>query len=118
MSKHSFNDDILRPAQKQLEAYNNRDIDSFMECYTENCVVEDAQGNVLMEGHEAMRKRYTELFEMSPNLHCELVSRIQIGSYVLDEEHVTGSRGSKDISHVVAVYRVANGLIEHVRFIR
>ncbi|GAE34967.1 nuclear transport factor 2 family protein [Halalkalibacter akibai] len=111
--------DISIPAKKQLEAYNNRDIDAFMQCYTEDCVVEDGEGNILMTGAAAMRERYAKLFEESPELHCKLVSRIVVGNYVLDEENVTGSRGSSEMSHVVAVYRVTeDGLISHVRFLR
>ena len=104
-------------AQKQLDAYNNRDINAFMECYSEQCVVVDGAGNVLMDGKKAMRKRYELLFEESPNLHCRLVSRIVLENYVLDEERVTGSRGSTEEKHVVAVYKVENGLIAHVRFL-
>ncbi|MCD8502422.1 MAG: nuclear transport factor 2 family protein [Bacillaceae bacterium] len=78
------------PAQKQLEAYNNRDLEAFLACYSEDCVVEDAEGKVLMANKEEMRTRYKELFEQSPDLHCRLVSRIVVGDYVLDEENVTG----------------------------
>ncbi len=106
------------PAQKQLEAYNNRDLEAFLACYSEDCVVEDAEGKVLMANKEEMRTRYKELFEQSPDLHCRLVSRIVVGDYVLDEENVTGSRGSTETNHVVAVYRVNDGFIHHVRFIR
>ncbi|MCT8138213.1 nuclear transport factor 2 family protein [Anaerobacillus sp. CMMVII] len=109
--------DFASPAQKQLEAYNNRDLEAFMACYAETCFVEDGAGNVLMENKEAMRKRYELLFEESPNLHCRLVSRIVLENYVLDEERVTGSRGSTEERHVVAVYKIENGLICHVRFL-
>lgn len=108
----------LVPTQKQLEAYNNRDLEAFLKCYSDDCVVEDAEGNILMANREEMGKRYKGLFEESPNLHCHLVSRVVVGDYVLDEENVTGSRGSKEMNHVVAVYKVNNGLIQHVRFIR
>ncbi|WP_096200421.1 nuclear transport factor 2 family protein [Bacillus sp. FJAT-45350] len=109
--------DISAPAQKQLEAYNNRDLETFLECYSEDCFVEDGAGNVLMENKEAMRKRYELLFHESPNLHCQLVSRIILENYVLDEERVTGSRGLTEEKHVVAVYKVEYGLITHVRFL-
>lgn len=108
---------IAVPAQKQLDAYNTRDLDKFMECYSETCFVEDGAGNVLMENKEAMRKRYEILFAESPDLHCRLVSRIVLENYVLDEERVTGSRGSKEERHVVAIYKIENGLITHVRFL-
>lgn len=110
--------DIAIPAQKQLDAYNNRDLQTFMDVFSETCFVEDGDGNVLMENKEAMRKRYELLFEESPNLHCRLVSRIVLESYVLDEERVTGSRGSNEERHVVAVYKIENGLITHVRFLK
>lgn len=110
--------DVSIPAQKQLEAYNNRDLDAFMRCYAEDCVVEDGEGNILQENKEQMRERYKTLFEESPELHCTLVSRIVVGEYVLDEENVTGARGSKEMNHVVAVYRITDGLIKHVRFLR
>lgn len=115
-----MNDGVKKdcPAVRQLEAYNNRDIDAFMACYTKDCRVEDAEGNLLMQGAEAMRARYDSLFKESPELHCKLVSRVYVGDYVLDEENVTGSRGSTQMSHVVAIYHVKDGLIDHVRFIR
>ena len=103
--------------KEQLEAYNNRDINAFMNCYSENCIVEDGSGNILMDNKDAMRKRYALLFQESPNLHCGLVSRIVLENYVLDEERVTGSRGSSEERHVVAVYKIENGLITHVRFL-
>ncbi|ARU62954.1 hypothetical protein CBW65_19675 [Tumebacillus avium] len=112
--------DITLPAQRQLEAYNNRDIEAFMACYAQDIVVEDAEGNILMQGWENMYKSYAAMFEQSPELHCKLVSRIAVGNYVLDEENVTGhaKRSPGEVSHVVAVYRIADDLIQHVRFIR
>lgn len=107
--------DVVIPAQKQLEAYNNRDIEAFMSCYGPDVVVEDGAGNVRMENWEVMKERYAAMFAANPNLHCELVSRIVIGQYVVDEEHVTG-RG-EGVKHAVAIYRVENGLIRHVRFL-
>lgn len=109
--------DISIPAARQLEAYNNRDLEAFMACYADTCFVEDGSGQVLMENKEAMRVRYEKLFLESPDLHCRLVSRIILEQYILDEERVTGSRGSTEEKHVVAVYKVENGLITHVRFL-
>lgn len=111
--------DITAPVRNQLTAYNNRDIDAFMSCYTEDCLVEDGMGNRLMQGAEAMRASYAAMFASSPKLHCRLASRVVVGNYILDEERVTGRAGSEEEErHVVAVYRVADGLIQHVRFLR
>ncbi|MCL2611141.1 MAG: nuclear transport factor 2 family protein [Defluviitaleaceae bacterium] len=110
--------DILKPVKAQLEAYNNRDIDKFIINFSENCVVEDGEGNLLMQGRTTMYESYKKMFEASPNLFCNLQSRIVVGKYVLDEEKVEGRSGNSEISHVVAVYRVENEEIVHVRFLR
>jgi hypothetical protein len=108
------------PVEAQLVAYNARDVDAFMACYTEDCVVEDGDGNRLMAGHAQMRERYTALFAGSPNLHCTLVSRIRVGDHVLDEERITGrlSTPPGETRHAVAVYKVRDERICHVRFYR
>lgn len=104
------------PVQAQLEAYNAGDVERFVACYTLDCVVEDGAGNRLLKGHAEMRPRYERLFKSSPNLHCELVNRTRIGHYVIDEERISGRVPA--MSHAVAIYRVQDGLIEHVRFLR
>ena len=108
----------LIPVDAQLAAYNAHDVDAFMLCYTQDCVVEDGSGSQLLAGHAEMRPRYEALFASSPNLHCEIASRVCIGAYVIDEERITGR--VPDLRHAVVIYRVdsASGLISHVRFLR
>lgn len=113
-----MNKTILKPVINQLEAYNNRDIDQFILNFSEECIVEDGLGNVLMVGREAMYVSYGEMFAKSPDLYCNIVSRVVVGNYVLDEERVTGRGGILEESHVVAVYRVESEQIVHVRFLK
>jgi hypothetical protein len=103
---------------RQLAAYNAHDVDAFMVCYAPDCVIEDGAGLRLMTGHVEMRPRYQKLFANSPKLHCEIVSRVCIGEYVIDEERITGR--VPDLGRAVVIYRVdkASGLISHVRFLR
>jgi hypothetical protein len=106
----------LDAVERQLEAYNARDIDAFVACYAEDVVIEDAGGATQMSGRETMRERYGELFATSPELHAEVPTRIRIGSYVVDEERVTGFRGGE--IHAVAIYTLGDdGLIERVWFL-
>jgi hypothetical protein len=81
-------------------------------------VIEDATGNVLMRGRDAMRAVYADLFRDSPNLHAEIATRIRVGDYVIDEEVVTGGRGSPEPMRVAVIYHVDGDLIDHVRLIR
>jgi hypothetical protein len=103
---------------RQVSAYNRRDLDAFLECYTADVVIENAQGDVVMDGRAAMRAAYGELFADSPALHVEIATRIRIGEYVIDEEIVTGRHASPDAMRVAAIYHVADDLIDRVRFIR
>lgn len=107
----------MDPVQAQLDAYNARDLEAFVACYAPDVVMEDGQGQVMLRGHEAMRGVYGRLFSGSPELNCRLVSRIRVGPYVLDEERVTGFGGPGEV-HAVAVYRVEDDLIVHVRMLR
>ena len=104
------------PVQAQLEAYNDRDLEAFLACYTDDCIVEDGAGNRLLTGKLEMRPRYQSLFAASPTLHAEIVHRTRIGRHVVDEESITGR--VPDMRRAVAIYRVNDGLIEHVRFLR
>jgi hypothetical protein len=103
--------------ERQERAYNEHDLDAFVACYAQGVVIEDADGNVLVTGRDAMRERYGRLFTGSPDVRAEVVTRIRVGSYVIDEERITG-RPDGDVD-VVAIYRFdAEGSIDRVRFLR
>ena len=110
------------PVEAQLAAYNARDVDAFLVCYTTECVIEDGAGARLMQGHNEMRSRYRTLFDGSPNLHCTVVHRTRIGEYVIDEESITGRLPDvqPQLRRAVVIYHIdqASGLIDHVRFLR
>jgi hypothetical protein len=57
-------------------------------CQWRVLVLEDGVGNVLAQGHDGIRELYAELFSRSPQLHGEVLNRITIGQYVIDEERV------------------------------
>jgi uncharacterized protein (TIGR02246 family) len=103
----------------QLDAYNARDLQRFLDCYAPEAVIEDGTGNAMMRGRDAMHAFYGQLFAQSPNLHCELRQRIRVGQYVVDEEAITGLHldGFPTEIHGVAVYRVEHGRIAHVRLL-
>ncbi len=111
---HESND----PVALQVDAYNGRDLEAFLGCYSPNTVIEDAIGNVVMRGRDAMRAVYGELFRDSPNLHAEIATRIRVSDYVIDEEVVTGRLESPEPLRVAAIYHVAGDVIDHVRLIR
>lgn len=101
--------------QKQLDAYNKRDIDAFMETYSETIKLFDYPNKLISEGKKAMKENYSSFFENVPNLHCEIKKRIVIGNKVIDEEYITAN----DMNFsAVAIYEVENGKIVKVTFLR
>jgi len=101
--------------QKQLDAYNNRDIEEFLAAYSKNVKVYDFPEQLQYEGLDQMRTSYAGFFKNTPDLHCEIKNRIVFGNKVIDEELVTvnGSQFS-----AVAIYEVSNGKISKVTFVR
>jgi hypothetical protein len=101
--------------EMQVKAYNARDIEAFVGCYGEDVVIEDGLGRVLMQGRDGMRAEYGPFFEQNPALRGEILQRMEIGDWVVDEERIHGA-GPQPIS-AVAIYRVVGGAIVHVRFL-
>jgi len=103
-------------AQRQLDAYNARDLEAFCAPYSDEVQIVGLDGKEQARGKEAFKARYRDRFQKSTTLHCQLVKRMVVGNYVLDEEAITGTDG--DPVHAVAIYEVKNGKIAVVRFIR
>jgi imidazolonepropionase-like amidohydrolase len=102
-------------AQRQLNAYNLRNIDAFLEPYADSVEVYFFPDKLLYKGKDEMRKKYVTLFESTPNLHCELVNRIVHGDVVIDKEQV---QFVDKIKEAVAVYKIENKKIKKVYFIK
>ena len=101
--------------KEQLIAYNARDIDAFMDTYSEDIKLYTFPNTLFSEGKEKMREQYGAFFENTPNLNCEIKNRIVIGNKVIDEEYVTIND-----SHIsaVAIYELENVKIAKVTFLQ
>lgn len=101
--------------QRNLDAYNARDIDAFMKDYADDVKLYAYPNTLQTEGKEAMRKSYIDWFNRVPDLRAFIKKRIVIGNKVIDEEQVTANG---QIFNAVAIYEVENGLITKVTFIQ
>jgi len=102
-------------AQRQLNAYNVRNIDAFLEPYADDVEIYAYPDKLLMKGKEQMRAQYSKMFDDTPNLHCELVGRIVQGNTVIDKERV---QSGNEIIEATAMYHIENNKIKKVYFIR
>ncbi len=75
---------------RQIAAFRDRDLERFLGFYAAGVKVRDFDGNVLMDGLEAMRGQYGPLFRDSPELRVEIPRRMVAGEYVVDEEDISG----------------------------
>jgi hypothetical protein len=106
-----------RLAQKQLDAYNNRDAEAFVLPYAENVKVYNFPDQLLYEGRDEMYGLYGRMFSRTPDLHCKLVNRIVMGNTVIDQEEVT-IRKEEPPMRAIAIYKIRDGKIAEVYFIR
>jgi hypothetical protein len=104
------------PVQKQLEAYNARDIDAFMQWWADDCHYYEFPSRLLASGAAEIRERHIARFK-EQNLHGTLVKRIAVANVVVDEETVTRTfpDGPGEVD-VVAIYEVENGRIAKAWF--
>jgi len=101
--------------QKQLEAYNNRDIEAFMATFSKDVKVYTHLDQLKYQGKDKMRNIYEPMFNTVKNLHCKIITRIVKDNKVIDEESITID-GKK--FRTVANYEVTNGRISAIRFLR
>jgi len=103
--------EVELPVQKQLEAYNARDIDAFMRWWADDCQYYEFPGRLLASGAAEIRERHLARFTES-NLFGTLVKRIAVANVVVDQEVVTRTfpEGPGEID-VIAIYEVENGKI-------
>lgn len=100
----------------QIDAYFARDLERFVACYAPDVVITNAAGEVLAEGHQALRRMYGPLFENSPQLGGRIVNRLAVGNFVADHEQIEGFNLPESPSSIqaIAVYQVADAKISRV----
>lgn len=110
---------LIKPetvVQRQLVAYNSRDLDAWLATYKSDAEQYLLHAGLLASGHAQIRARMVERFN-DPALHAELVSRTVMDNIVIDHEHVTRTfpDGLAAIE-MICIYEVMNGLIVKATF--
>ena len=103
------------PVQRQLEAYNARDLERFLAEYTEDIqVFRPPAKEPVLSGKQPFGEHYAKNRFNLPSLHARLVSRMVSGNIVVDHEDITGL--SEASLSAIAVYEVVNDRIRTVWF--
>ena len=101
--------------QRQLDAYNVRDLRAFVACYSEDVqLFRPPAAEPVMSGRAALAAYYSEHRFQLPALHAELINRMVLGNKVVDHERVSGVR--EQPFEAAVVYEVDAGHIRRVWF--
>ncbi|MBC9909944.1 amidohydrolase family protein [Chitinophaga varians] len=100
--------------QRQLNAYNSRNMDAFLATYAEDAELLNFPDKLLRKGKEQIRKAYF-FFDIAQILHCRIVKRIVEGNNVIDEEHIVDDHGTR---RGTAIYQIEKEKIKSVYFVK
>jgi hypothetical protein len=106
-----FPTDPAAVVQRQLDAFNARDIDALLATYAEAAELFEHPAKLLASGAAALRERFGARFQEA-NLRAVLLSRIVMGQMVVDSEEVyrTFPEGTGRI-RLLMIYEVQDGRI-------
>ena len=103
------------PVQRQLEAYNAKDLERFVAEYTEDVqVFRPPQTEPVLSGKKTFAEHYGKNRFTLPSLHAEVVNRIVAGNKVVDHERISGLQ--EGIVEAIVVYEVVDERIRTVWF--
>ncbi|MEP6928257.1 MAG: amidohydrolase family protein [Ginsengibacter sp.] len=97
---------------RQLNAYNERNIEAFVEPYADDVEMYYFPDKLIGKGKDNMRKQYSQIFNKFPELHCEIKERIIQGNIIIDKESVSGI--NKTAIEGTSIYQIENNKIKKV----
>jgi hypothetical protein len=97
--------------QRQLDAFNARDIDALIAIYAADAQMFEHPAKLVASGAAALRERFLVRFK-EPNLYAQLLKRVVIGNTVIDHERVTRtfSEGPGTVE-LAMIYEIRDGKI-------
>jgi hypothetical protein len=78
--------------QRQLDAYNARDIDALIAIYAADAQMFEHPAKLLAKGSTALRERFLVRFK-EPNLHAQLLKRVVMGNIKRQNSECVGYCG-------------------------
>ena len=102
--------------QRQLDAYNTRDLDAWLATYSAEAEQFMLHGGLLASGRDAIRSRMQERFA-DRALHATLLTRVCMENIVIDHEVVTRTFPDGLVQvEMVCLYEVNAGAITKATF--
>lgn len=100
----------------QIEAYNSRNLEKFLECYSDDVQVYMLHNNQLLtDGIEKLSEVMKADFENNPDANSSIISSISQGNLVVLHEEITGHIENKTISNI-SIYEIKDSKISKLWF--
>ncbi len=108
-----------KTVDKNLKAYNNRDIEGFMSSFTPNIALYNlGDSKPSISGFDAIKSFYKKVFDASPKLRSTILKRIVYDNKVIDHEKIIGRVGSDKPIEIVLIYEIKGDKIAKLTAIR
>lgn len=104
----------LEVVNKRMAAYNQHDTTAFLATYSDTVQIYTYPDKQLAGGKAHLRLIFEPMFSEG-NIEVKIHQQIEKDSYVINHETVTYAGKSTDY---VSIYKVVDGLIVEVRFVR
>jgi hypothetical protein len=100
--------------QANLEAMNSGDVAGYMRDIADEIVVHGLDGTVAFTGRDAYEEFHRAFIAANPEIKAELLDRMSVGPWVVDELIVTGhADGHQD--HIISIQQIIDGKIASIR---
>ena len=110
---------VEKIVEKNLKAYNNRDINGFMASFSNDIALYNlGDSKPSISGFEAIKGFYKKVFDASPKLHSTILKRIVYGNKVIDHEKIVGRVGADKPVEIVLIYEIEGDKIFKLTAIR
>ncbi len=105
--------------EKNLKAYNNRDINGFMASFSPDIALYNlGDSKPSISGFESIKSFYKKVFDASPKLHSTILKRIVYDNKVIDHERIVGRVGADKPVEIVLIYEIKANKIAKLTAIR
>jgi hypothetical protein len=107
-------------AQSLVDAYNARRMDGILKAYSPDSIAYALpSGEIILKGHDAIRKKFARILEPNVNLRVDIVNRIVDGKFVIDKEKISGTvDGKPQEFYGTVIYEITDGLIRKEWYLR
>ena len=76
-------------------------------------------GEVILKGHDEIRKKFERIVKPNVKMKAEIVSRIVDGKFVIDKEKISGTSDGKKVEYFgTVIYEITDGLIRKEWYLR